>query len=157
MLITDQRQLEILNNLIVINNDRIEGYNYAEKKINIPILKILFSRLTETSLNCRKELIGEVHKIGGKPQFGNVTSAQFFKAWLEVIAAVGKNDHGAILDSCVNEENAVIKSYESALNEEFENITTQHFHLFNRHCELIRSDHKKIENLRQVLLKHVFD
>lgn len=151
MLIADNKPFEILNNLIVINNDRIEGYNYAAKKINVPVLKVLFSRLIETSFVCKKELSGQVYKLGGKPQEGNVTSVIFFIAWLDVITAVGKNDHNAILNSCIKEESIVMQCYEAALNEEDENITTQHQLLFHKHFELINADFNKVKNLLKVL------
>jgi len=153
MLATDQRPFEILNNLIIINNDRVEGYNYAFKGTSVPVLKTLFTRLTETSLHCIQELNREVYKLGGKPIEGAVPSVDFFKAWMEVMTAVGKNDHKAILSSCSFEEGVVIKTYEEALNEENKHITTQHHLLFNKHHHLLMEDHGKIKNLMNVLIK----
>jgi uncharacterized protein (TIGR02284 family) len=154
MLVTDQKPFEILNQLILINHDRIEGYSYASRETDVAVLKALFSRLTETSLQFEEELCREVYKIGGRPQEGAIASVDFFKAWMEVMAAIGKNDHKAILNSCFYEEGVVIRTYEEALRIEDENITTQQQLLINRQYNLLTADQEKVKNLLDVLVRN---
>jgi uncharacterized protein (TIGR02284 family) len=153
MLITDQKPLEILNNLIVVNNDRMQGYHYAARETDASILKELFSRLQESSWQFKTELCREVYKLGAAPVEGNVASPDFFKAWMDVMTAIGKGDHKAILNSCVYEEGVVLKKYEEALLEEDEHITTQQHLLFNKQHHLLLADNEKVKNLFGVLVK----
>src|SRR5947199_10560002 len=115
MLVSDQKSVEVLNHLIMINNDRLEGYDSASRETDISILKVLFSRLTETSQECREELCKEVYKLGGTPVNEVGAPGDFGKAWTEIKNALQKNDHKAILTSCYLEEFMTVKSYEYAL------------------------------------------
>lgn len=153
MLDSDKKSVDVLNNLIVINNDRIEGYDSASKKTDISVLRVLFSRLTETSIECRQELCREVYKLGGIPVKETGAPGDFEKAWAEIWTALFKNDHKAILTSCYLEEFMAVKSYEYALRYNQSYLTTQHYHLFCKHRERIREDHDKVKNLRDVLVK----
>lgn len=153
MLATDQKPVEILNELIVINNDRMEGYDYAAKEADVSVLKDLFSRLTETSACCKKELMNEVYKLGGTPADGINSGGDMQKAWEEVKNALIYKDHLTLLKSCNLEETVVIKSYAEALQNENENITTQHQQLFYRQFDLLHADHIKVKNLLSVLMK----
>jgi uncharacterized protein (TIGR02284 family) len=82
-----------------------------------------------------------------------VASADFFKAWMDMMAAIGKKDHKAILNSCVYEEGVVLQKYEEAILEEDESLTTQHYRLFSKQHELLLADHNKVRNLLEVLGK----
>ncbi|MCE3225896.1 MAG: hypothetical protein K0S32_447 [Bacteroidetes bacterium] len=154
MLKSDQRPYEVLNDLITINTERIEGYNFATKEANVAVLKDLFARLTETSLICRQDLVKEVYKLGGVPN-EIIPPVNFLDALREIKTAVVFRDHKAILSSCDHEEAVVIRSYEQALNANDENFTTQHHLLFNKHCDLLRADHDKVKNLLDVLVSGV--
>jgi uncharacterized protein (TIGR02284 family) len=153
MLAADEKPVEILNELILINNDRIEGYNYASKETDIEILKVLFSRLTETSLVCRKELVNEVYKLGGRPADGIHDSGEASKAWQDLKEALIYKDHLSLLKTCAKEEEIVIKTYENFINEKDENISTQQFRLFYKHQDMLHADREKVKNLLNVLLK----
>ena len=153
MLSSDQKPLEILNDLNVINNKRIESYHYVDREIDVPVLNALFERLIGTSLECKKELRGEIYKLGGMPSEIFLWEKDLRKR-LRSLVSLSRSDHKAILDSFVQEEDAVISCYESALSDTDENITTQHYRLFNKHCQLIRSDQEKIKNLLDVFNKY---
>jgi uncharacterized protein (TIGR02284 family) len=152
MLKTDQKPFEVLNDLITINTERIEGYNFATSQADVSILKDLFARLTETSLICRQDLVKEVYKLGGVPN-EIIPPVDFLEALREVKTAVIFKDHKGLLCSCDQEEKEVLRSYEEALRIEDENFTTQHHLLFNKHCDLLRADHDKVKNLLDVLVK----
>lgn len=150
MHIVDQKPVEMLNSLIGIINERIEGCNYASNEVDAGIFKILFARLSKTSEQCREELIKEVQKLGGKPLGVPAGPRECFRAWMDVISAIGRNDHRAILDSFIYEENVVLRTYSEILSEE-EEINSQQQKLLHRHYFLIKEDEEKIKNLLSVL------
>src|SRR5688572_7916568 len=100
----DQKPLQLLNNLIGVNNNRLECFNFAAKETDVTVLRVLFNRLLDTSYLCREELAREVYKLGGIPEQGTVPYVEFFTAWVDVKTALTRNDHAAILNSCAYEE-----------------------------------------------------
>ena len=96
----NEKAIDVLNTLVEINNDRIEGYETATKETNEPDLKVLFTKLAETSQDCRIELEREVELLGGTPAKGTKVSGKFFRAWMDVKAAITGKDRKAILESC---------------------------------------------------------
>jgi hypothetical protein len=54
----------LLNSLIIINNDRIAGYETAMEETEDADLKVQFAQCIQTSEACKTELVVEVHKLG---------------------------------------------------------------------------------------------
>src|SRR5690606_24463615 len=92
--------IEVLNTLIIINNDRIEGYETAIKETNDIDLKTLFAQFISISQKCKNELTKEVNILGGNVAHGTTTSGKFFRVWMDVKAALSGKDRKAIISSC---------------------------------------------------------
>ena len=149
----DHKQIEMLNKLVGVNTNRIECYNFIAAKTDISVLQVLFSRLAETSVQCRSELIDEVYKLGGKPQTGTLVTREFFKAWLDIHAALNADDHKAILDSCFYEEGVVTDAYENFLRTNADNMPGYLSQLLSGQFETLKEDASKVNNLRSALLR----
>lgn len=74
-----EKTIKLLNTLIVINNDRIEGYKTANSETNETDLKMLFSDLMQTSVECRNQLVHEVKRLLGTPDEGTRVTGKFFR------------------------------------------------------------------------------
>ena len=83
-----EKTIEVLNKLITINNDRIEGYETASKETEEQDLKTLFAHFTAASQKCKQELADEVSKLGGTAAEGTLTIGKFFRVWMDVKAAL---------------------------------------------------------------------
>src|ERR1044071_8103095 len=92
--------VDSLNNLIQINNDRIQGYLTASKETEESDLKSVFSEMMQTSQECRRELAQEVTRLGGTPIEGTTVSGKFYRAWMDIKAALTSKDRKTILNSC---------------------------------------------------------
>lgn len=143
----DKQVIDSLNNLIQINNDRIQGYLTASKETDESDLKSVFSDLMTTSQECRRELTQEVVKLGGTPIEGTTVSGKLYRAWMDVKSAVTSKDRKAILNSCEFGEDIAVKTYEveidaNALNE---NELKQ---LVKKQHSKIKSGHDQIKQLR---------
>jgi len=149
---SDYKPLTVLRQLLTVNNERLEGFNFASGETDVSVLKVLFERLTETSLQCREELTREVYKLGGVPPGENSGSGEFDKAWKQIRNALNNGDHKALLESCYVEEFMAYKSYEYALRYYQDHITSQHLSLFSRQHDMLKEDHQKVKNLRDILL-----
>ena len=119
-----RKAIDAFNSLIVINNDRIEGYRIASNEIEDADLKLFFKVLGQTSIECRKELIEEVKKLGGIPDEGTKNCGKFFRAWMEVKAALTGNDRRAILNSCEYGEDVALEIYKNVLIQEVHEINS---------------------------------
>jgi uncharacterized protein (TIGR02284 family) len=144
---------EMLNTLVGINTNRIECYNFIAAKTDISVLQVLFSRLCETSIQCRAELVDEVYKAGSKPQTGTLVTREFFKAWLDIHEALETEDHKAILDACFYEENVASDTYERFLLRADDTMPGYLRQLLASQYEMLKEDLQKVSNLRSALLR----
>jgi uncharacterized protein (TIGR02284 family) len=109
--------IEILNDLIEINNDRIEAYKIAlrDLKEEDKSLKPLFTRMIDESERNVRVLAREVDILGGEAEHGTSLEGKIYRAWMNVrIAFAGKTKHH-ILQNCEINEDASLDAYRSAM------------------------------------------
>ena len=139
-----QATVQILNDLIQINNDRIEGYQRASKdlKDGDTDLKSLFTRFIGQSQGYRLALCTEVSAFGKDIETGTTTSGKIHRAWLDVKAAFTGHDTHNVLEECEFGEDAILKAYRTALEDENlpaylrETISQQESELLDAHDEI---------------------
>ena len=143
----------MLNTLIQINNDRIEGYETASKETEEQDLKALFAKFSQTSKNCNNELIQEVRKLGGQPTEGTKNTGKFFRVWMDVKAALTGKDRKAILNSCEYGEDVAVETYKKALSDNFSDLSAEQQKIINTQHALIKADHDKVKSMRNSLVE----
>ncbi len=148
----NEKTIDVLNPLIIINNDRIEGYETALEATDEDDLKILFSRFIETSRQCKQELVTEVHMLGGEEAEGTKVSGKFFRVWMDVKAALTGRDRKAILNSCDYGEDEAQETYQEALEEDLEHLNDSHQNMIHAQKSLLKADHDHIKALRDALI-----
>lgn len=143
-----KKAIEAFNSLIIINNDRLEGYKIASETIDDEDLQLLFYRLSQTSGVCRKELIEEVRRLEGTPDTGTRTAGKFFRAWMEIKAILSGNDKRAILNLCVYGEDAALETYKKVLIQEVHEINSSEQNLLNKQYALLKLDYNEVSQMR---------
>ena len=147
---TENQQTEnvagALNQLLEINNDRVEGYKKALHETDQSDLKDLFKEMAEHSFKIRNELANEVIKLNQKPSTGTSTSGKVFRAWMDLRAALTQKDRKAILSSCEFGEDAAQETYESVLKSD--KLAPDVRSLISQQKEILRQDHNKVKGLR---------
>ena len=113
----DNKTAEVLNDLIQINNDRIEGYKRAisEAGESDADLKAIFHRMQDESRQYVAELTREVVKLGGEPASGTTASGKIYRVWMDVKATFTGSDRKTLLSNCESGEDAAQKAYQQAL------------------------------------------
>lgn len=144
----NDKTTDALNQLIEINNDRVEGYETAAKETDSEDLKNLFSGLQNTSQKNLAELRGEVSRLGGKPEEGTRVTGKFFRAWMDVKAALTGNDRGTILNSCEFGEDKALETYENVLENAGSTLSTEQQEMVRKQQSSLRADHDKVKALR---------
>ena len=143
--------INVLNSLIVINNDRIEGYDTAAKETEEIDLQELFRRFMKTSEMCKAELVAAVVKLGGTPDEGTRTTGKFFRVWMDFKAFLTGKDRVSILNSCEYGENVAGDTYKDAIANNLHSLTAQEQTMLNTQAGLLKADLKKVIALRDAL------
>ena len=138
---------QVINSLVQINNDRIEGYGQAAKETEDADLKVLFSGLMSRSQALNSQLSIEVLKYGGKPTDSTTTMGKAFRAWMDVKAALTGKNRKAILDSCVFGEDAAQETYEDAIKDS-EHLPVYIIQLITDQKSQLLEDRNKVKFLR---------
>lgn len=149
----NEKTIDVLNSIIQINNDRIEGYETASKETEDAELKNLFASFIDSSEQCKNDLEEEVKKLGGEPTESTRTTGKFFRVWMDVKATLTSNDSKAILNSCEYGEKAAKDAYESVLTDELENLTAEQQTMLAEQKKLLQADNNKIISLRDSMVE----
>jgi uncharacterized protein (TIGR02284 family) len=118
----NEKVTEVLNDLIKINNDRIEGYERAvedtrDKDVD---LQAIFHRMADESKQYTSELESQVRKSGGDTATDTTVSGKIYRVWMDFKSAISGKARKSILESCEFGEDAAQKAYEEALKSDAE-------------------------------------
>jgi uncharacterized protein (TIGR02284 family) len=118
--LTSKQTAEVLEDLIKINNDRIEGYEKAsgDLKPEDSDLRMIFLRAIDQSRKIKMLLGNELQTLGQSIPSGTTGSGSIYRAWMEIKATFTGHTRHAVLASCEYGEDAAQKAYESALKSE---------------------------------------
>jgi uncharacterized protein (TIGR02284 family) len=142
--------IETLNDLLQINNDRIVGYERAieELKPEDSDLKTLFVRMIGESHKLKLALATEVQALGADADTGTTNSGKIYRAWMDVKAVFTGHDRKAVLDNCENGEDAAQRAYKEALAEE--NLSANLRSMITEQKAQLRLSHDEIKALRDL-------
>lgn len=145
---TTKETIEILNDLVAINNDRITGYEKAinETKDADSDLKSLFTSMIDESRKIRLALTNEVQSLGGDYDRGTTAAGKLYRAWMDVRAVFSGNDRHAVLANCERGEDAAQNAYKEALNDK--NAPAYIRTMLEDQKRTLRASHDKIKKLR---------
>lgn len=139
-----------LNDLIQINNDRINGYEKAASEIGDALeateIKSLFFQMAEESREYKDALTEAVQGLGGSPVTDETTvSGKIYRAWMDVKATFSGDDVLAALQSCEFGEDAALKAYDEALKE---SNPAEIESLVRSQRSLLKASHDRIKRYR---------
>lgn len=147
----NQKSISILNELIIINNDRIEGYKTAHTETDETDMKIVFEEMQDTSENNLVELKAAVRMLGGTVEEGSLTRGDFYRFWMDFKATLTGNNRGTILDSCEFGEDKALEAYQKVIDKK-DDLAADHFDMIVRQKAAIQADHDRVKALRDVAM-----
>ena len=146
-----QKTATAIKDLIVINNDRYEGYKTAAEEANEADLKSMFNEFSLQSKGFSEELRKFVPAGEGQPKSDETkASGKVYRAWMDVKAAVTGKDRKAILSSCEFGEDTAKKHYEEAL-QHTENLPPDALQVIQRQRGEIQKGHDRVKSMRDAL------
>jgi uncharacterized protein (TIGR02284 family) len=142
--------IETLNDLIMINNDRIAGYEkvYDETNEIETDLRALFKRMADESRENVSALIAEVEKLGGEPASGTMASGKLYRLWMDIRATFSTDNRMAVLSNAEAGEDAAQKAYAEALASE--TLPADIITLITAQKVRLLASHENIKNQRDM-------
>jgi len=134
-----------LNDLIEINNDRVEGYGKAIKEVKDSDLHVIFESMIGQSRQFLIELKELVRIEGEQPADGTTIRGKIYRVWMDVKAAFSGNDRQTVLNSCEFGEDAAQRAYAAALEED---LTPEVKALVEKQKLSLKASHDKIKTIR---------
>lgn len=147
---------ETLNDLISINNDRIEGYEKAIKELEehpSDNTRAMFLERIEESRVLGNELSAAVLRLGGKPDDDTTASGKLYRAWMGLKTSFTGGSVKSVFELCEFGEDAALKAYDEALEESAE-WPADLQETITRQRQIIKDSHDTIKRYRDEL-KHV--
>ncbi|MEO7923536.1 MAG: PA2169 family four-helix-bundle protein [Chitinophagaceae bacterium] len=145
---TNERNTEVLNDLIEINNDRVEGYQKAASETagDDGDLRTLFTKMADESRGYAEELRSHVRSEGEAPAEGTTNRGKVYRVWMDIKAAITGKNRKAILSSCEFGEDAAQRAYKTALDDDqlSGNVRT----IISEQRTKLRASHDRIRNMR---------
>lgn len=144
----NEKAAEIVNDLIKINNDRIEGYDRAihEAKAEDKDLVNLFEDMKRESVKNSQELTGLSRGLGGAPESETTISGKIYRVWMDLKATLSGNSRKAILESCEAGEDAAARAYKTALSDT--DLTPELRTVVSNQQQHLKESHDRIKELR---------
>lgn len=145
MITTTDKIVTVIKDLIIINNDRYDGYKTASSETKDPDLKSMFERFSSQSNQFNTELRAFISQEDS-PNGQTSTSGKIYRAWMDIRAALSTNDRKAVLASCEFGEDVAVSAYRSAL--ENEDLSEEIRSTIRRQRNELQDAHNTVKSMR---------
>jgi uncharacterized protein (TIGR02284 family) len=138
----------VLNDIIQINNDRIEGYEKAANHIKESEADLynIFNAMALQSRQFVTELRMQPNQSTDVSDDETTVRGKIYRAWMDVKDKFSSNDRKAALESCEFGEDAALRAYDAALEEQ--DVTPGLRNVLQTQRSAIKESHDKIRDLR---------
>lgn len=142
--------VQVLNDLVRINNDRIEGYERAIEKSRDGDRELIsvFTSMMDESRQYKGELLELIGSLGGQSDSQETTSSgKIYRFWMNIKGTLGARDRKTVLDECEFGEDAAQKAYQEALESDATMGADVRKLIVNQKASL-RNSHDTIKRMR---------
>ncbi len=114
----NNKTVDVLNNLLQITNDRLEGFKNVDAKMisSYPKLRQEYDHAVIQSNRFRTELSSLIQEKGGDPDDNATVAGGLHRTWIDVKNALSFNKGEATLENVLFGEKAAIKAFENAVH-----------------------------------------
>ncbi|MCY0976746.1 PA2169 family four-helix-bundle protein [Chryseobacterium wangxinyae] len=146
----NKKTVEVLNDLLKITNDRIEGFLKVEDQLwnSYSHLKPDFDRMLSASQDIKSELIGMIRQNGGIAEDTVTTAGAIHRAWIDLKNSFTGDKEKSTLENVVFGEDAAIKAYQDALDSG--DLTDEVSRKVLDQLHHLKASYKKFENLEKL-------
>jgi uncharacterized protein (TIGR02284 family) len=146
----NEKTVSVLNDLLNITNDRIEGFSKVEDKVwdTHSALKSEYDNMVSQSQTMKADLIRLINEKGGEADNTGSTAGAFHRAWIDVKNSLAGDKDESTLENVVFGENAAIDAYQSALDSG--DLCPESSRLVSDHLHHLKASYAKFENLEKL-------
>ncbi|REC44228.1 PA2169 family four-helix-bundle protein [Chryseobacterium pennipullorum] len=145
----NENTVSVLNDLLNITNDRIEGFSKVEDKVwdTHTGLKKDYDQMVSQSQTMKTDLIGLIRERGGDVDNTASMAGALHRAWIDVKNSFAMDKDESTLENVVFGENAAIKAYQDALDSG--DLCPESSRVISDHLHHLKSSYAKFENLEE--------
>jgi uncharacterized protein (TIGR02284 family) len=146
-MVNSRETIEVMNDLIRINNDRIIGYEKAihGTKQEDSDLKILFAAMVAESHRMKIALATEVQTLGAEIEQGSTTAGKIYQTWIGLKGVLTGHNRHTILSNCETVEDAAQRAYRTGLKHDLPAFIRD---LLIRQQDTLEASHEEVRSLR---------
>jgi len=146
----NERTVSVLNDLLNITNDRIEGFSKVEDKVwdSYSGLRSDYDQMVSQSQQMKSELIGLINEYGGDADNTTTTAGAIHRAWIDLKNSFTGNRDESTLENVVFGENAAINAYQNALDSG--DLSSEASAVVQDHLHHLKASYARFENLENM-------
>ncbi|MBV8325028.1 PA2169 family four-helix-bundle protein [Chryseobacterium sp.] len=146
----NEKTVSVLNDLLNITNDRIQGFSKVEDKVwdQYPQLRADYDTMVSQSHTMKNELTHLITERGGTPEQSGSTAGAIHRAWIDIKNSFAGDSANATLGNVVYGEKAAIDAYEKAL--ESGDLCPQSSQVVLQQLHQLKTSHDKFQNLEEI-------
>ncbi|OYD42218.1 PA2169 family four-helix-bundle protein [Sphingobacterium cellulitidis] len=146
------KKIDIVNQAVEINNDRIKGYEKAVEiagESNLRELQALFRQYIDQSRQFIIELSPYLEQFGEEPTEDTKFSGKIFRIWMDIKSAMSPSINQAILECCEKGEDEFKETYKKLLSESLDDYQDL-IDLLQNQLAIAMEAHQHIKELRDL-------
>ncbi len=144
---------QVVNDLVKINNDRIEGYqkaiNQLQKNNGDADLATLFNECIALSTENKAALTKISGQYDTDAADDTTVPGEIYRVWMDMKAAFSGDTRLTVLESCEFGEDAAQKAYKEAVKN-YEELPAHIMQLIQSQKATLHEHHDKIKKLRDL-------
>ncbi|MCU7616307.1 PA2169 family four-helix-bundle protein [Chryseobacterium sp. PBS4-4] len=144
------KTVSVLNDLLNITNDRIQGFSKVEEKVwdKHSLLRDDYDQMVKESQEMKSELIGLITERGGEPDDTSSAAGAIHRTWIDVKNAFTGDNPEATLENVVFGEKSAIAAYQEALQSD--KLCPQSTVVVADQLEQLKSSYSKFQTLEKI-------
>lgn len=146
----NERTVSVLNDLLNITNDRIEGFSKVEDKVwdTYSPLKGDYDNMVSQSQTMKSELVSLIREKGGEPDNTTSAAGALHRTWIDVKNSFSGDKSESTLENVVFGENAAIDAYQDALDSG--DLTPESSKIVSDQLHHLKSSYSKFSHLNEM-------
>ncbi|OCK51706.1 conserved hypothetical protein [Chryseobacterium formosense] len=146
----NERTVSVLNDLLNITNDRIQGFSKVEDKVwdTYTPLKADYDQMVSQSQTMKSELNNLILERGGEPDNTGSTAGAIHRTWIDVKNSFSGDKAESTLENVVYGEEAAINAYQDALDSG--DLCPESSRVVSDQLHHLKSSYNKFSNLNEM-------
>lgn len=152
MKMTNEKTYSVLKDLIEVCKDGQHGYRTAAEDAKDAELARIFTEFTAQRTSYIAELQDRIRSLGDDSSPSGSVAGSLHRGWINLKAAMSSNEPHAVLAECERGEDAAVKAYREALDENLDPVTRG---VISRQYAGVQAAHDRVKQLRDsVVFSH---